>query len=137
MKELRLVSGYDILYGKVKEFISEDLFSTHANIDDLNTIRNLSELEATKTVIETFKKKINELTVQDKGSAEIRDSIKLNQTRPFVVKDQGFLVPQKSLFNKIIGDSQLELLLLHFLKNARMCWRMPRTISLSISASIM
>jgi type III restriction enzyme len=116
MKELRLVSGYDILYGKVKEFISEDLFSTHANIDDLNTIRNLSELEATKTVIETFKKKINELTVQDKGSAEIRDSIKLNQTRPFVVKDQGFLVPQKSLFNKIIGDSQLELLFASFLE---------------------
>ena len=45
----------------------------------------------------------------DKGSAEIRDYIKLRQTRPFVAKEQGFLVPQKSLFNKIIGDSNLEL----------------------------
>ena len=116
MKDLRLVSGYDILYGKMKEFIAQHLFDRAIEIDDLNTLRNLSELEATKTIIETFKRKINELTVQDKGSAEIRDSIKLRQTRPFVVKNQGFLVPQKSLFNKIVGDSHLELLFASFLE---------------------
>lgn len=116
MKDLRLVSGYDVLYGKVKEFVSNYLFTQSVEIDDLNTLRNLSELEASKTIIETFKKKINELTVQDKGSAEIRDYIKLKQTRPFVVKDQGFLIPQKSLFNKIIGDSNLELLFASFLE---------------------
>ncbi|NMC52468.1 MAG: DEAD/DEAH box helicase family protein [Chloroflexi bacterium] len=115
MNELRLVSGYDVLYGKVKEFISQHLFTTPVEIDDLNTIRNLSELEATKTVIETFKKKINELTVEDKGSAEIRDSIKLRQTRPFVVKEQGYLMAKKSVFNKIVGDSHLELLFASFL----------------------
>ncbi len=116
MKDLRLVSGYDVLYGKVKEFISEHLFETFVEIDDLNTLRNLSELEASKTVVDTFKRKINELTVRDKGSAEIRDYIKLRDTRPFVVKDQGFLVPQKSLFSKIIGDSHLELLFASFLE---------------------
>lgn len=116
MKDLRLVSGYDVLYGKVKDFVSSYLFSHSVEIDDLNTLRNLSELEATKTIIETFKKKINELTVQDKGSAEIRDHIKLKQTRPFVVKDQGFLIPQKSIFNKIIGDSHLELIFASFLE---------------------
>lgn len=116
MKDLRLVSGYDVLYGKVKDFVSLHLFDSTVDIDDLNTLRNLSELSATKTIIETFKKKINELTVQDKGSAEIRDHIKLRQTRPFVVKEQGFLVPQKSLFNKIIGDSHLELLFASFLE---------------------
>ncbi len=116
MKDLRLVSGYDVLYGKVKEFVSTYLFTQPVEIDDLNTLRNLSELEATKTIIETFKKKINELTIQDKGSAEIRDYIKLKQTRPFVVKDQGFLIPQKSIFNKIIGDSHLELLFASFLE---------------------
>ncbi len=116
MKDLRLVSGYDILYGKIKEFIIQYLFETTVDIDDLNTIRNLSELNACKTIIETFKRKINELTILDKGSAEIRDYIKLKQTRPFVVKDQGFLVPQKSLFNRIIGDSRLELLFASFLE---------------------
>ena len=79
MKELRLVSGYDVLYGKVKEFITHYLFTSDVDIDDPNTLRNLSELEASKTIIETFKKKINDLTVQDKGSAEIRDYIKLDK----------------------------------------------------------
>lgn len=116
MKDLRLVTGYDVLYSKVKEFVAFHLFDCHIEIDDLNTLRNLSELEATKTIIETFKKKINELTVKDKGSAEIRDHIKLRNTRPFVVKDQGFLVPQKSIFNKIIGDSHLELMFASFLE---------------------
>jgi len=47
--------------------------------------------------------------VQDKGDTKIKDAIKLRNTRPFVVKEQGYIVPKKSLFNKIIGDSLLEL----------------------------
>lgn len=116
MKDLRLISGYDILYGKVKDFVINHLYGTSIDIDDLNTLRNLSELESSKTIVETFKKKINELTVLDKGSAEIRDYIKLKQTRPFVVKEQGYLIPQKSIFNKIIGDSHLELQFASFLE---------------------
>ncbi|MBP7654689.1 DEAD/DEAH box helicase family protein [Candidatus Dependentiae bacterium] len=115
MKDLRLISGYDILYGKVKEFIKFYLFNADIDLENLNTLRNLSELKATKTIIETFKKKINDLTVQDKGNAEIRDYIKLKQTRPFVVKEQGYLIPKKSVFNKIIGDSNLELEFANFL----------------------
>lgn len=116
MKDLRLVSGYDILYGKVKDFIKKHLFEVEIEIDDLNTLRNLSEIESVRNIIETFKKKINELTVKDKGSAEIKDYIKLKQTRPFVVKEQGYLIPQKSIFNKIIGDSHLELIFAAFLE---------------------
>lgn len=118
MKELRLVSGYDVLYPKVKRFIAEDLFEFPVVLEDMNTLRNLAELEASKTILETFKKAINALTVQDKGDAEIRDYIKLRQTRPFVVKDQGYLFPKKSVFNKIIGDSHLELLFARFLEDA-------------------
>ena len=115
MKELRLVSGYDILYEKVKHFIRKQLFGREVDLDELNTLRNLSELAATKTIIETFKKYINDLTVSDRGEAEIRDYIKLSKCRPFVVKEQGYLVPKKSVFNKIIGDSQLELEFASFL----------------------
>ena len=82
MKDLRLVSGYDVLYGKVKAFVQQELFDRQVELEDPNTLRNLSELAATKTLIETFKKAINALTVQDKGDAEIRDTIKLRQTRP-------------------------------------------------------
>jgi type III restriction enzyme len=117
MRDLRLVSGYDVLYGKVKAFVQERLFDRAVELESPNTLRNLSELTATKTLIETFKKAINALTVQDKGDAEIRDVIKLSQTRPFVTKEQGYLVPKKSVFNKIIGDSHLELLFAGFLEN--------------------
>jgi type III restriction enzyme len=116
MKELRLVSGYDILYGKVKEFVKLHLFDRSVELEDLNILRNLSELEVSKTIIESFKRHINELTVVDKGEAEIRDYIKISQCRPFVVKEQGYLVPKKSPFNKIIGDSHFELEFANFLE---------------------
>jgi len=117
MKDLRLVSGYDVLYGKVKAFMQSELFDRAVDLESPNTLRNLSEPAATKTLIETFKKAINALTVQDKGNAEIRDTIKLRQTRPFVAKDQGYLIPKKSVFNKIIGDSHFELLFARFLED--------------------
>ncbi|MBU0767631.1 MAG: type III restriction endonuclease subunit R, partial [Proteobacteria bacterium] len=115
-KELRLVGGHDILYEKVKEFVINYLFKRKVDLEDLNTLRNLSELEATKTIIETFKKEINELTVVDKGEAEIRDYIKISKSRPFVIKEQGFIVPKKSVFNKIVGDSHFELQFANFLE---------------------
>ncbi|MCP4603315.1 MAG: DEAD/DEAH box helicase family protein [Proteobacteria bacterium] len=117
MKDLRLVSGYDILYGKVKAFVRDELFGGPVELESPNTMRNLSESATTKMLIESFKKAINALTVQDKGNAEIRDTIKLRQTRPFVAKDQGYLVPKKSVFNRIIGDSQLELRFAGFLED--------------------
>jgi len=117
LKDLHLVSGYDILYGKVKAFVQDELFEHPVELESPNTLRNLSELPATKMLLESFKKTINALTVQDKGNAEIRDTIKLRQTRPFVAKDQGYLVPKKSVFNRIIGDSQLELRFAGFLED--------------------
>ena len=117
MKELRLVSGYDVLYGKIKTFVEADLFGETVDLEHPNTLRNLSELAATKTLVETFKKTINALTVQDKGDAEIKDTIKLRQTRPFVMKDQPYLIPKKSVFNRIIGDGRLELEFASFLEN--------------------
>ncbi len=117
MKELRLVSGYDVLYGKVKEFIQDHLFNKSIELENLNSLRNLSEIEVSRTIIETFKKEINSLTVLDKGEAEIRDYIKISKSRPFVVKDQGYIVPKKSVFNKIIGDSHFELEFVSFLEN--------------------
>ena len=117
-KELRLVSGYDVLYGKVKDFIANYLFGKSIQLEDMNILRNLSEIEANRTIIETFKKEINDLTIVDKGEAEISNHIKISKTRPFVVKDQGYMMPKKSLFNRIVGDSHLELEFADFLDKA-------------------
>ena len=109
MRDLRLVGGFDILFGKIKHFIEAELFETPVVLDDLNILRNLSEIQATRTILETIKTAVNGLTVQDTGSTEIRGSIRLAKTRPYLVKDQAFVIPKKSIFNKIVGDSLFEL----------------------------
>lgn len=116
MKDLRLVGGYDILYAKMKDFIQNHLFDSVVDLDNLNTFRNLSEIEATRTIQVTFKEHINKLTIQDTGTSEIKDYIKLRNTRPFVTNEQAFVPAKKSLFNKIIGDSHLELEFAMFLE---------------------
>jgi len=117
MRDLRLVSGYDALYGKIKSFVRQQLFGTEVDLEAPNTLRNLSELPATRTILESFKKAINALTVREKGDAEIRDRIKLRDTRPFVAKEQGYVVSKKSVFNRTIGDSRLELEFASFLED--------------------
>lgn len=115
-KQLRLVSGYEILFGKIKEFVQNYLFGKTIDLNSMNILRNLSEIEATRTIIEGFIKAINELTVVDKGEAEIKNYIKISEVRPFVMNQQQFLVPQKSIFNKIVGDSHFELEFAAFLE---------------------
>ncbi len=104
MRDLRLVGGFDVLFGKLKQFMQAHLFDRAVDLDDLNVLRNLSEIEVTRAVMETFKAAVNALTVQDKGTTEIRDSIKLSRTRPYVVNDQPYVVPRKSIFNKVVAD---------------------------------
>ena len=77
MKELRLVSGYEVLYAKVKDFVQNQLFGETVALDDPNTLRNLSELPATKTVIEIFKRAINDLTIRDRGDAQLSETTRV------------------------------------------------------------
>ncbi len=109
MKELRLFGCYDILFKKVKDFIQLHLFEIIVDLDDINILTNLSEVEATRTIIQTFKDAVNALTVKDVGDTEIKNYIKVSSSRPFVVNDRAYLVPKKSVFNRIVGDSQFEL----------------------------
>ena len=67
MKDLRLVSGYEVLYGKLKNFVKNELFDEIVDLESPNTLRNLAETVATKTTIETFKRAINELTFRTQG----------------------------------------------------------------------
>ncbi len=118
MRELRLFGCYDILFGKVKEFIEKHLFSIEVDLSDLNILRNLSEVEYVKLVKDTFKDAINTLTIQDIGDTEIKNYIKVSDARPFVVNDKSILIPKKSVFNKIVGDSGFEMDFAVFLENS-------------------
>lgn len=117
MRELRLFGCYDILFGKVKEFIKDYLFDQPVELSDLNVLTNLSEVEYIHLIKDTFKKAINELTVKDVGDTEIKNYIKISEARPFVVNDKSYLIPKKSVFNKIVGDADFELTFCDFLEN--------------------
>jgi type III restriction enzyme len=117
MRELRLFGCYDILFGKVKDFIQNYLFDIPIDLADLNVLRNLSEVEYIKLIKDSFKKAINDLTVLDSGDTEIKNYIKISDARPFVVTNKGFLLPKKSVFNKIVGDSDFEITFSEFIEN--------------------
>ncbi|MGQ9745537.1 MAG: hypothetical protein ACUVQV_06055 [Dissulfurimicrobium sp.] len=76
MKDLRLEyhkripHDYDILYGKVKTLVRDQLFDRRVKFEDTNTLHNLSNWPLSRP----FKKAINALTVQDKGYTKIHCS---------------------------------------------------------------
>ncbi len=106
---LGLGMGYDILFEKIKLFVEKKLFKKEVDIKDKIILRNLSEIEAIRTITETFKKEINNLTIYDKGEAEIQDTIKISKSKSFVVPyTDEYIVPKKSIFNKMIFDSHFE-----------------------------
>lgn len=117
LKESRLFSGFNILYPKVESFIKYFLFDNEVELSDPQTMRNLSEITPKEILKSSFKKAIDRLTVSDKGVAEIKNYISLKDTRPKVADSQQYLLPKKSLFNKIIGDNDFEMEFAGWLEN--------------------
>jgi type III restriction enzyme len=80
-------------------------------------MRNLSELNPKEILKTAFKKAIDDLTIMDRGSVEVKNYISLKQTKPKVAENQAFIIPKKSVFNKIIGDNPFELELASYMEN--------------------
>lgn len=122
LKELHLVGGYEVLYGKIKSFLRDYLFeSSPVDLEDPIVLRNLSEPEVSKCLYDVLSKAINALTVVDSGSTRIEAYIKLKDVRPFRTEYRPHIVPKKSLFTKIVGEpnaSGLELAFAAFLDAA-------------------
>lgn len=122
LKELRLVGGYDVLYGKVKTFVRDHLFAgSPVNLEDPVLLRNLSEPEVGKLLFDSFKKAINALTIRESGTTYIEDRIRLREMRPFRTDRRHFVIASKSVFNKIVGEANaggFEVDFAAFLENA-------------------
>ena len=121
LKDLRLVGGYDLLYPKVKRFVQHGLFDVPVDLEDPVVLRNLSEPEVSKTLFDQFRSAINALTIHDSGASRIDGHIRLRDTRPFRTQPRAYLPTQKSVFNRIVGESNadgLELAFAAFLENA-------------------
>lgn len=121
LKDLRLVGGYDQLYPKVKTFIRDHLFTGTVDLDDPVILRNLSEPEVGKVLVDHFRAAINALTIYEDGSSRIDGYIRLRDTRPFRTEPRGFVQAKKSVFNRIVGEANadgLELAFAAFLEAA-------------------
>jgi type III restriction enzyme len=116
--DLRLVGGYDVLFGKLKRFIEDGLFDQPVNLDDPNVLRNLSETNVTRALFDTIKAAINRLTVHDSGDTHVVEHIKLSSTRPQIVRRRETIEATKSLMNKVQGDNGFELDFARFLEAA-------------------
>ena len=79
------------------------MFDSPVNLSDLNTLRNLSEVEYIRLIKDSFKKAINDLTVEDKGDTEIKNYIKISEARPFVVNDKSYLIPKNQFSIRLLG----------------------------------
>lgn len=122
LKDLRLVGGYEALYPKVRDFMRDRLFApSPGDLGDPVVLRNLSEPDAGKILYDTFKAAINALTIEETGTTRSEDRIRLKDTRPFRTDYRQHVVPQKSLFNKIVGEPRegnFELRFAYFLEAA-------------------
>ena len=114
-QQTKLFSSHATLYGHLKPFIQNRLFDRPVDLDDPHTLRNLAEPPATRAILDTFTRAINAATVIDRGGPEITGHLSLLTTRPFMVKQQPYLVPARSMFNRVVGDRGLELDFAEFL----------------------
>lgn len=109
MRRLRLVGGQAALFGKIKQYVRDFLFESSVNLDDPNVLRNLSEIEVRRHILDGFASAINALTLVDEGTTEVVSEIKMTKVRPVVVSNQEYVTSSKTVFNRIVGDSHLEL----------------------------
>ena len=119
-QDSRLIGGNAILHGKIKQFIAGYLFGRAVDLDDPDVLTNLAGIEARNTILEATKKAVNAATVRDQGAAEPTRMMSLaREIRPHVVAPQAYLLPDRSILNRIVGDSHFELEVAAFLDKSK------------------
>jgi type III restriction enzyme len=116
--DLRLVGGFDVLFGKLTAFVEDGLFDRKVDLDDPNVLRNLSEVVVSQALSRAIKTAINKLTVHDSGDARIVERVKLSETRPQVTRRRPAFESDKSLLNLVAGDNAFEQEFAEFLNAA-------------------
>lgn len=119
LRRMRMVGGAADMYEALKQYIPARLFNKEVDVDDLNVLRNLSEIGPRRYLFETFAAAINKLTLVDLGTTEVMSVISLAKTRPIVVSNQEYVLSKKTVFNRVIGDSRLELRFAQWLDKAK------------------
>ncbi len=118
MKSLRVIGGHEILYGKLKDYITNYLFNMPVDLNDSNIIRNLSDDLVRNPLMGLFIKTISSLEETPVGSGHIIDYIKFSNTRPVELSRRDYLISSKSIFDRVVCDNPDELRFATFLDKA-------------------
>ena len=122
----RLVGGYDVLYGKVKTFLRDYLFTASpVDLEDPVVLRNLSEPEAGKILFDSFKTAINALDGTETRATSGLKTTSGCATHALSAPSTGATVTaKKSIFSKIVGERKVRWLRTRFRRSS---WTTPRT----------
>ena len=120
MRELRLANiGIDyFLYEKLKVFIKYKLFGQEVDLENIEILRNLTELDVGKAILDIFKSEINNLMLKDMGFRKASESRKISETQTYLRSGKYTMKPRKSIFNIIVGDAKFEVEFAEFLDAA-------------------
>ena len=116
MRHLHLVGGQDILFGKMKAYVSNYLFEEPVDLNDLNVVRNLSETSTRTALHDAFIKEINSLRINPSGST-FNGRIKFSDIKPYEVSRKNYFFASKSVFDKLVCDNDDEMLFATFLEH--------------------
>ena len=118
MKSLRVVGGHEVLFEKLKIYITNYLFNMPVDLDDSNIIRNLSDDLVRNSLLELFIATISSLEETPLGSAQVINSINFSTTRPIELSRRDYIVSNKSIFDRVACDNPDELKFAAFLDGA-------------------
>lgn len=119
LNRLKLFGCSHIVYAKLKHFITYRLFGKTVNLDDITVIRNLSETDVRHMIYDFFKRAINRCSITTSNDVCIQSSIKASFYPTFPVQRTNFIFhSNKSIFNLVVCDSELELDFANFLHTA-------------------
>ena len=119
MKKLHLFADFSTLYPKMEEFVRRRLFGKSVSLESPDTILNLSREPAKSLLTDSFVKAANSIIVQEISSPpRVEKTLRLLEAQSFLSSKTKYLLPKKSPFNKIVGDSQYELDFASFLDQA-------------------
>ena len=91
------------------------MYGKEVDLENRNVIKNLNESAAVRLIVDTFVSELNKAIVVTAPKPDLKENIDLLSTRPFMVKRQLFYEPNRSVFNKIVGDNPAELKFAEFL----------------------
>ena len=114
IQKIGVTTFFGTLYPKVKEFIETYLFGEKVNIEDSNITSNLSRIEVKETIFKTFERELNNIVnqVETKSIPKVEHWLKLSDTPTLYAsphQNREVIIPKKSVFDRCVLDSQLEI----------------------------